>query len=722
MDFHVKLLKSEQCEVMGNVFILLHIVYMKKSLKKEESTSLENQFYDPLSMVDYIAIDPSVDIVEFFKSINDDLIQKEDWSLRRSAIKDAMSCLKSEIYKIKGADFSIISPGISSCISELRSALVKWACLYIASAAQTLKTKLGVSVDMYVPSLFKQLTHGTSIISDSCHFALIEIAKYVQHKRTIKAFLGFSSSKAVIQRLVVLEFIGITREWCIISQASFEDNFCEMLKKFMNDPSAEIRKKAKIISSGFLSQKIQLTPNIKNTTSYNSINFSPNLKNSRRDCMTPIPFAYKTSLRIEKATQKYSSLNDHLDDSMDELEPLSNSSKQQNFQTPKRKSLTKTVKSRKRSSLQNNEILLDIEDYMPPKSYEDTKNFIQVLNRILRRRDFERLEGIEVFLVSSIVSGSQFEPDIEPWKKSLPILFETFNEIFSNQIHELLIAFDFDIWLLQTISMFFNLQKIGSDIMNISKEYSYKFYVTIFKENIPILITKTVKNHLIELIKIFKNDEDIHYLTDIIEDKSQKQDMLFSNIYQNIIEEKDYFSLLKELSDNINENSFYIDEIIFQNDINEILIYSNENQKLLILEFCYNILTKISLNIIMNIINSFINLIFSPNEDISSLSKQFIVSALNIYPSLIDSLLIKAKELIDNNDEEKSIPLLSFLLKYYQGLSGQEIQQYYDKTFEYFHLLVLSSTNSIRKCLLNIFDEFKLKSSNESKMEPIEDD
>ena len=86
------------------------------------------------------------------------------------------------------------------------------------------------------------------------------------------------------------------------------------------------------------------------------------------------------------------------------------------------------------------------------------------------------------------------------------------------------------VYVFLVISMFFNLQKIGSDIMNISKEYSYKFYVTIFKENIPILITKTVKNHLIELIKIFKNDEDIHYLTDIIEDKSQKQDMLFSNI------------------------------------------------------------------------------------------------------------------------------------------------------------------------------------------------
>ncbi|KAH0793875.1 TFIIE alpha subunit family protein [Histomonas meleagridis] len=325
-----------------------------------------------------------------------------------------MSYLKGNAQDFESGCFEYISSGISTCVADLRSTLVKWSSLYIASAAQTLGATFATSIEILLPPLFKQLSHGTSIISNSCHFALLEIGLHVQHRRTARAFLVYHTSKANIQRIVVAEFISnCIRTWKPNLLTSFEHSFNDVLRKFVTDPSASVRKIAKEnynVQRTDISNK-QIIHNIPSTP-------QPSKQNIRRSTplpKTPNPKTRKTLLRSSSPVknertsqkllntfstpQKRSSSPTRTERNVPRLNNISpshdNSPRKDKLTLRREISSPNPKKTRSKSPKKGPKKTMCIEEFMPPKSQNDTKQFINILNEITSNGNFELLDGLE---------------------------------------------------------------------------------------------------------------------------------------------------------------------------------------------------------------------------------------------------------------------------------------------------------------------------------------
>jgi conjugal transfer/entry exclusion protein len=153
--------------------------------------ALQPQFEKPLDLVPELAIDSPSSVASVIRSLESQMTNcaRDDWQPKVQAIQTAMSYLKGGISHDLDADLSVLAAPIAQCVADLRSALVRWGALYTAAGSQVLQAGFLSSAEVIVPSLFRQLSHGTGVISNSCRLALLEVARHVQHRRTARFFL-----------------------------------------------------------------------------------------------------------------------------------------------------------------------------------------------------------------------------------------------------------------------------------------------------------------------------------------------------------------------------------------------------------------------------------------------------------------------------------------------------------------------------------------------------
>ena len=215
--------------------------------QREELLTLEKQFQNPLQGIENRYIEPDYNVDEILYTLESKLDNSnDDWNVRYESLLEAMEYLKGGIAQQPDCDFSRLASGISNCVGDLRSSLVKRGSLPIAASAEIFKKDYLSSIDIIVPTLFKQLSHGTAVIANSAHYALLAIVRNVQSRRTSRLFFSKLSTKSNIQRLVVAESIKIMREeWSSQLVEGIDNELMNALKTYSEDASPEVRQIAK---------------------------------------------------------------------------------------------------------------------------------------------------------------------------------------------------------------------------------------------------------------------------------------------------------------------------------------------------------------------------------------------------------------------------------------------------------------------------------------------
>jgi hypothetical protein len=138
-----------------------------------------------------------------------------------------------------------LASGLSSAVTNMRSALVKQSCLVLAQLAR----ELGVHFDQFgdiIAYLSTQLSHGTQIISESCKFAILNIVKSCQSRRVLLGVINLAGKKGAAPHCVAAQsFSVIFGSWQLDPFASTWPRVETVIMRLLSDPSPAVRQCAK---------------------------------------------------------------------------------------------------------------------------------------------------------------------------------------------------------------------------------------------------------------------------------------------------------------------------------------------------------------------------------------------------------------------------------------------------------------------------------------------
>ncbi|OHT05930.1 hypothetical protein TRFO_26139 [Tritrichomonas foetus] len=936
---------------------------MKKS--KKEIQQLSEQFNNPLDLVEPTLIMNNGDAENYLSEIEAKLKNRGDWSARSEGIILALSCLKGGITNYSFIDYSSISSELASCVTDLRSALVRSGSLLIAASAQVLKEKYVTSIKAVIPALFKQLMHGTALISDSCHFALLEIVKNVQNSKTYHTFISKIQSKSGQHRLAIAEMICIVLEqWPNSIVNPLTENISSSLQILIDDASQNVRRSARRAmlllksknstevslvkkragkhtltlsgqkrpvramakslqpnSSLTKASHIPKVPKVfsaaqqtkqpamstinkkkirsfspvkagkKNSTKLNETDDNNSAdqegikdKNTRSNSrngnyssnLSAKPNREKTNERqidkqngrsIEKSFEKSSekksdkkyneknnekyceknsekvknrsfkpserslerqsksiinskndrhpkkdeevpedefeeqnSSNDSSGDeysnnyskskSMNNRHNSNSSDKNKNrssenekqknnvsinnrprtpvkqmsnrpvkFVTPQpernqkvrfveRKDDGPTIKDRDfvmtLPVVQPKSILkpakfpsvikeVVIDQYMPPKSMEDADNFQQCLEEIVDAEMFEKLNGIEDLLCASIISAAQFIPMIEEWESVLPTLFSEFPTDFKSDIHELIIAFRCDPWLISICCQDFGVQYLAELFSNLRgaqmKAYSFRFFCVLFSLEVHVNITDHLRLFLLKLLEQNKGSEDAKFIEAGLAPKPPGTKELCADLIESIkVCDLESLNIAEQLNEYLVKTPKHVStaEKILQNELEAILeatqIQDEENldaeeeiinENLLKQQKClvYSVIKEIPAVSFTFLVEPMINLLCNDDQEFVEATKECLILLMddrNTFSFVLELLASQAND----NDEVSEQCTLNLLLSFFQVCSEQIAVDLLPETFNQLSPMLESCVTALRRIVVLIFVEFKCKIPN----------
>lgn len=518
---------------------------------------LQDQFNNPLEGITETKFDSEMKAQAKMEQLEADLKDKDDWTKRSTAILEAMSVLKGGIANF-GIDFSSLSTGIASCVYDLRSTLVKNGSLLIAALAQTLGERYITSTDVVLPALSKQLTHGTAIISDSVHLAILQIAKNVQNRKVVRAMQTLANSKSALQREVAAEaFHLIVTNWSFSVITKNNQDIRDSLNKLSNDASQSTRKAARAALESFGEDgtvKRASTPTVNIKSMSAPLNYVPS---------PPVK---------EKPTTK-TSLGRHANESSDALLGPSPKTARDVQRTPTtiRKKAPRTPTYRRTSQneesyapviektqkrfetsfvpdtspvpgrdplRESSDFKKDISEVMPPTTLITTKQFIRILTRIIDENTWDDIGGLEMLIPPSIISATQFMPNIADWKSFLKVFYRKFKEDFKEDTRSLIETFHFDKWLIGLVLTTYGqdfLFEIFSDITH----PSFDFYNALLKLYPDLDLPPKALDTIRSLVKNFEITDDATYLAQFVKEKSDDENVVTpGSVYENPFETK----------------------------------------------------------------------------------------------------------------------------------------------------------------------------------------
>ena len=139
-----------------------------------------------------------------------------------------------------------IVPGLEAAATNLRSALVKQACLTIAMMAKALGPQFDTLGD-FVGPMSTQLAHGTQIIAESCKFGILAIVKSCVSRKVLLSIVELAGKRGPAQRAVAAESLGvIMNAWDLSGVASAWARVEGVMVQLLADASQEVRAFARI--------------------------------------------------------------------------------------------------------------------------------------------------------------------------------------------------------------------------------------------------------------------------------------------------------------------------------------------------------------------------------------------------------------------------------------------------------------------------------------------
>lgn len=184
------------------------------------------------------------------------LSRDAEWDIRVKAMRRLMGLINAGVLENDYFRKNLITfySDISTAITNLRSALVKQSCLLVSQLSRELGTQFESIGDYFIP-LSSQLSHGTQIISESCYFTILNIARNCPSKRILFSIFDLSgvNTNNVVnagskRRGVAAECLKIVVEnWDFSIIESNWDVFQKAVLSLISDSSAEAREQSRQI-------------------------------------------------------------------------------------------------------------------------------------------------------------------------------------------------------------------------------------------------------------------------------------------------------------------------------------------------------------------------------------------------------------------------------------------------------------------------------------------
>jgi hypothetical protein len=638
---------------------------MSRRLKDTDGqAALQPQFEKPLDLVPELMVDSSSSASALLQSLESQMTNcaRDDWQPKVQAIQTAMSYLKGGISQFPDADFSVLAGPIEQCVSDLRSALVRWGALYTAAGSQVLQSAFLSSAEVIVPSLFRQLSHGTGLISNSCHLALLEVARYVQHRRTARFFLQNQSSRSSNHRQVVVEFLRIATEcWAPSVVAPLSQQFQAALRVFHDDPAAPVRKFARELLNAPATPCIQSRCDTK-------VVLTPKYKPSHIP-VPPTPHRTPTVRKMKSVK-------------------------------PDDEPLTQPILIQRQTLLDDEETAKDIDDYMPPRSLEDTARFLRLLIEITSKEEFKRLDGIDVLIPASIVAAPQFLPDIKHWQSAFLVLFQQFPALFEDQILQLFQAFRFDPWLVRFAVKTFGIDELSRKAVTFSDDEAFRFFTSaLSKQKAGTELSPKVVTFLTSLAAKFGSDPSVDTIRTCL-DISPDDDPLES-------EDPDVCrSWLEKLTSQIVSDPTVLPKFIPR--LRDGLGVGSREHKVVLLEFCTATVHATRSACFGELVPVFQDLLGDEDRRVAAVTKECLFAMLEVDRDFVVRILERIHGMLIG-DQGRAFALLSVLPEFFGRMADQEMALFVQPVMTNLKPAFASDVVGIRRMVVMILVEFKVK-------------
>jgi hypothetical protein len=396
------------------------------------------------------------------------LSNPDDWSVRASALEAALSHLTGGGHP-HPTDFSVLAVGVASCVTDLRSALVRAATNFVIACARLLKERYVTSVKVIVPALFKPLTSGTSIIADSCHHALLAIAKSVQHRRTVTVLLPYAQSKSKQHRLIVAESLTLIAEWPECVHSSLARELEGVTAALSDDAAAEVRSAARAAKTA------------KATPPRRSMIPSPRSGARRTAKAAPRPAENEGTPPVRAPSVVR--FVEHVE--MPDVSAFA-----------KPKSIMKHRVSRPEAK--------GVDAFMPPKTMQKAEAFLQFLGESDDEGLRAKLSDRELLTAQSVLAAAEFIPQFEDWESVIPRLFRVFPDIFLDMMHEIWRCFRFDARLFVCACEIFGIESLIEQFTNLQvslQKGALRFFVLLIQSGQEFTLTDDLQSYLQQLVQ-----------------------------------------------------------------------------------------------------------------------------------------------------------------------------------------------------------------------------
>ena len=177
-----------------------------------------------------------------------------DWDTQVNAMQRGMGLVNGGALEyddfVRG--LNRIASGLISAATNLRSALVKQSCLFIAQIAREVGSAIDLIGDFITP-LSSQLSHGTQIIAESSKFAILAVAKSCPSRRVLKSIFDICNARGSAVKTVAAESLALVISgWPIDIINANITKIEAVLAKLLSDAAVETRTEARRAAKAYL--------------------------------------------------------------------------------------------------------------------------------------------------------------------------------------------------------------------------------------------------------------------------------------------------------------------------------------------------------------------------------------------------------------------------------------------------------------------------------------
>jgi hypothetical protein len=205
-------------------------------------------FDHPLDTVKPLTVRSNGEAQTILERLKSDVHQKSDWTRKCTAIQDCISYLKGDSLQFPDFDPLALVPGVADGITDARSTLVKWSCLFVAAIGDTVGNRCQSCADLIVPKLFQGTSNGSAVIKHCCRLSLLHFAAHVQSRKTLATFLDRTTAKSSDQRCTVAQILSVIHErWPFSIYKSSLPDLKNSLRELQGDKHPDVRSIARQI-------------------------------------------------------------------------------------------------------------------------------------------------------------------------------------------------------------------------------------------------------------------------------------------------------------------------------------------------------------------------------------------------------------------------------------------------------------------------------------------